>query len=1027
MQLLEITKKAYKKLKASVYFDKTQLSLRNKIVEYECSDDNHDSIDEKLENITYMLETSDEITWRDYSENLLNSIQALTLPKKIVEREDKSLIINNDRNDIIIDTPQYFFDMDVEGQIIGVLWLLLIGIEYDQNFYDHSYGNRLKKSLIEDKIDFSPYLFQPYYEQYESWRDTGLKLAQEYLKKNKDIIIITLDFKNFYHSVDFSDQIFSSFYTQYSNKYGDSLCIKRINEFVYNVIKTYSSLFRQFNDRNILPIGFYPSNILSNWYLDKFDFEIINRWNPLYYGRYVDDIIIVEKIEKNSKIHKMVQNIESKKVEIVDYFLCNCRHLQDNQICDLSLFSKRLMDEGPEEQENIEYFIDPKLFRDVDENIKPEIILQNAKIKIFYFNSKGSDALITRFRNEITKNKSEFRFLPEDGTVFVDDDYSEIYSLKYSDTINKFRAVDGASIDKFSLSKFLGKYLRIGSIIRDKKESKFINDIIKIFDNKTVIENYLVWEKVLFYLAIHESFDKYREFVINIYGAIQGIKFDKEKDKGKRIKYPDESLFKFLFSAITKSLSHVWGPEAKKCIYELSKAISNKYLRYNKVKKLRLFYLRTRMCDKYLMPILIDALIDGDYGINFNDESAYNLSDLSVFLTNSENLDLESTHYKYYPYIITPLDLSMGIILKNIRRKIEIDNNRLILKKINNKHFELNYAFGNEKDSLEFSDYEILDNIECREFIVHPNKENDKIHTYVLNIGTLKMKKPRIAIANATLYDDDFTGILIDSPNRSFKRYNRLSTIVNSAIKSNANILVLPEAYVPFEWLPLLYRVSTKSNMLIITGVEHIKSDEAVYNLTATILPYINKDRVYTYVNFHTKVYYSPEEEREIRGYGLEAQKGSSYDLSSWNDIWFTTYCCYELASITDRCRFMSYLDLFVAVEWNKDTNYYSNIIESLSRDLHCYCVQVNTSNFGDSRITQPSKTDIKDIVKTKGGINDTVLIGEIDIEKLRKFQLKKYELQKEDKLFKPIPPQFNTGIVKKKIKGTLFSELHDN
>jgi len=55
----------------------------------------------------------------------------------------------------------------------------------------------------------------------------------------------------------------------------------------------------------MLPIGFLPSNILANWYLQKFDKAIINEWNPIYYGRYVDDIIIVDKIA-NSKIEEVL-------------------------------------------------------------------------------------------------------------------------------------------------------------------------------------------------------------------------------------------------------------------------------------------------------------------------------------------------------------------------------------------------------------------------------------------------------------------------------------------------------------------------------------------------------------------------------------------------------------------------------------------------------------------------------------------------------------------------------------------------
>ena len=96
----------------------------------------------------------------------------------------------------------------------------------------------------------------------------------------------------------------------------------------------------------------------------------------------------------------------------------------------------------------------------------------------------------------------------------------------------------------------------------------------------------------------------------------------------------------------------------------------------------------------------------------------------------------------------------------------------------------------------------------------------------------------------------------------------------------------------------------------------------------------------------------------------------------------------------------------------------YSNIMESLSRDLHCYCIQVNSSDYGDSRITKPSKTEKRDILRTKGGKNNTVLIDNVNILDLRNFQIKEYELQKQDKQFKPTPPDFKPKIVMKKIRG---------
>ena len=131
------------------------------------------------------------------------------------------------------------------------------------------------------------------------------------------------------------------------------------------------------------------------------------------------------------------------------------------------------------------------------------------------------------------------------------------------------------------------------------------------------------------------------------------------------------------------------------------------------------------------------------------------------------------------------------------------------------------------------------------------------------------------------------------------------------------------------------------------------------------------------------------------------------------------------MASIYDRSLFTNCPDLIIGVEWNKDVKYFSNIMEALCRDIHCYCAQVNSSNYGDSRIIQPSSSIIKDILKTKGGINNTILIAKIDIKKLREFQQQGYNLQEKSNSFKPTPPQFNRKIVNKKIKGTLWQYLH--
>ena len=47
-------------------------------------------------------------------------------------------------------------------------------------------------------------------------------------------------------------------------------------------------------------------------------------------------------------------------------------------------------------------------------------------------------------------------------------------------------------------------------------------------------------------------------------------------------------------------------------------------------------------------------------------------------------------------------------------------------------------------------------------------------------------------------------------------------------------------------------------------------------------------------------------------------------------------------------------------------------------------------------------------------------MVGTIDIAALRDFQIKEYELQRDDHRFKPTPPQFNKDIALRKILGDL-------
>lgn len=478
--------KAYKKLKSSVYFDKTQLILRNEIVEFESD---IDDLEEYFEELCWRF--LDNQQREKLYQEICNSIWVDVFPKKLSDEQKNGIITNAVSSSIEIKEKQYYIHMCVEGHILGVLWLMLIGYRIDEQVYKHSFGNRIRKKLLNELSEeptYSPYLFEPYFEQYESWRDSALDKAAKNLDMGHDVVILTMDFRRYFYSLDLDDHAFKQLYQDACIEEEENQeLLASLNDFLAKVISEYSNWFdeNEFGRRKILPIGFLPSNVIANWCLKNFDKAVVDGWNPVYFGRYVDDILIVDKVPHNSDVFNLAKENKVTREKVIDFFLKQCSRWSGigNSECiknnGMALFLAS--------DENRDNYILNKRYNPV-ENDNSKITIQNEKLKIFYFKSGETDALITCFKEEISKNKSEFRNMPEDEAVFQKDNYNEIYKLHNGASINKFGGVESISVDKFNLSKFLGKHLRIGGMIEDKVESKFEDDVLKIFeDRKSVV------------------------------------------------------------------------------------------------------------------------------------------------------------------------------------------------------------------------------------------------------------------------------------------------------------------------------------------------------------------------------------------------------------------------------------------------------------------------------------------------------------------------------------------------------------
>lgn len=281
----------------------------------------------------------------------------------------------------------------------------------------------------------------------------------------------------------------------------------------------------------------------------------------------------------------------------------------------------------------------------------------------------------------------------------------------------------------------------------------------------------------------------------------------------------------------------------------------------------------------------------------------------------------------------------------------------------------------------------------------------------------------RVALVNMPLQKQDIEQSYNRRPNLSRRRQDDLYQLLNDIVRSRSqedervNLAVFPEVSIPHAWQPQIVAWARKHQIGVVCGLEHrIDNRNVVLNEILTALPYRDKNGHLLCVPIRRlKKVYSPHEAFTLVNTRLSIPENDRshypeprFQLIRWRGITFTVYNCYELADIVDRGLFRGKVDFIVASEANHDINYFSNIVESAARDLHCYVIQVNDATYGDSRIVSPSKTELMNPLRVKGGDSITFLTITLPLGKLREHQRLLHPLQKKYKEYKQTPPGFN-------------------
>lgn len=469
---------AYRKLKSYIYYDKTDLRLRERLAKFECSK----KFEANLQAVQEVVD-SDNPALNPRFKHWLRNVGYRLVPKKLRPAQSVNSTSEDDGHEngkfitnvtsapsIDVESVNYFFDGPIQLHLIAVLWLMREGLYLDAKLPPECCGSRLSPKLREQNDD-SLQLFTKYHEQYSRWRDSGIRKAKQLLEdERRSVAILGLDLREYFYRVDLDfDAVREALREDDITVNGDSLlnCIEAIGKAYRSCIapllaQTHPDLAESVVG---LPIGLCSSLVLANWYLQGFDETVLQSVKPSYYGRYVDDILMVVPVSRDPS----------------------------------------LSEKNPVTAFMNELLVRPRLLAPPVEGIyslrmHPTLQLQRSKCILQYFDARHSIAGLEKFKKKLEQNGSDFLLLPVDEADNSMEDVA--YELLYEGSVNKFRSVKGVAENRYELAKHLARQTVLHLVTDDPPDRKVSHGLQNFFKGRCAIEYFDLWERVFTLLGI---------------------------------------------------------------------------------------------------------------------------------------------------------------------------------------------------------------------------------------------------------------------------------------------------------------------------------------------------------------------------------------------------------------------------------------------------------------------------------------------------------------------------------------------
>lgn len=983
---------AYRKAKVDLYY--TTLPPLSRIAEYES---------DLVENLSALRERLNDI-----DENWLSDPEFLggwTVTAKSLKEPDQTLddsestvfsdanqewnAINKTKPGACAAQLRLMADVSINFHVLSALWISKVGHLFDQALSDNAYGSRLRRTANHNFNELSLGSFKPYLRPFKQWRDSGIAAMKRALDDGKHIAALTADIASFYHELQPDFALDSGFQDICGVVLDDDQ--DRLNRIFITALKNWA---QNTPAKKGLPVGLPASAVLANMALIELDRVIERECSPIYYGRYVDDILLV--LENH-------QDFTSPS-EIWGWLFKRAPELW-----------------GWSDLERDAQF-KPRYLHD------SKVVFRNNKNKAFILSGASGRTLVDSIEQQIHQRASEWRSLPE-----LPGDVAHVATALASATQN-----DGETADNLRKTSSMSRK-RAGFAIKLRDYEAYARDLDP---DDWVQHRHAFFEAVIEHIIIPDAFFELCTYIPRVIRMATACEdFDRLQEIIKRV----DSLLEKIDEQCTVRLSA--GIDASE---------ANEYSETDLMSRWRQQLFRTfGESIASAMPMRVSRDGKSKWAVfekfaveRFLDRRISSLREMQKWHMTLFCCDLAQTPFRF---IGLPKEMVSGSALP-FKKQLsnysdgdepvarEVVDGCEVLTRWTRLNTALPRAFlfatrpysmpelyivggrraVTEKGIAEFS--VIL--LALRGF--SPDSPMPAVSGKGNVIVPLDDEEEKISIAVTSwkTRPDSIVAAITKRADPDNRRYSRLNRLVNDVISRplGARYLILPELAMKPRWFVRTALKLQGRRISLITGMEYLHARRRrVRNQVWAALSHDGLGFPSMYVYKQDKQVPALHERSELNRLAKvevqPAERWAKPPVVEHGGFHFALLICSELTNIAYRASLRGKVDAVFVPEWNQDIETFNSLVESAALDIHAFIVQCNDRTYGDSRIRSPAKDGWKrDILRVRGGREDYCVSAEIDIRALRQFQSSHFS---PDGPFKPVPDGFRIAFEREVLPNT--------